>query len=376
MCPTDRSVDYRRAVLDQNAFLESHHSGLGRLLGIEFTDAKPDRIVARMALGPAHYTRGDVVHGGVIMAMADCCGSYGTVLNLPCGHTTGTIESKTNFMRRGEGSELVAESTPVHLGRTLCIWRTAVRRGSGRPIAEVTQTQIVMEERPDESRAPVDPARESSAAADGDGPAPPESAIVADRKRQIFEGASRVLSEKGYAAATIREIAAAAGMPVPTMYQYIERKEDLLLFIYESFMADYTAALRDAVTAAGTPNAKLDAALKETVANFDRNHEYIKLMFQETRALAPEARRRVYELDGRFIAVWREILEGIAPSNGAAPADPRLMANFIYFLCAVWPLRHWAIADHGREAVEAALAGFVKGGLGLTAAGMGDANHG
>jgi uncharacterized protein (TIGR00369 family) len=370
--------------LDQNAFLESHHSGLGQLLGIEFTDARPDRIVARLALGPAHYTRGDVVHGGVIMAMADCCGAYGTVLNLPPGHTTGTIESKTNFMRRGEGAELIAESTPVHLGRTLCIWRTAVRRGSGRPIAEVTQTQIVMAEpsgaagtsAQEQIDGEAGEAVDAASGAANECAATADSAIVADRKRQIFEGASRVLSEKGYAAATIREIAAAASMPVPTMYQYIERKEDLLLFIYESFMADYTGALRAAVEAAPTPDAKLDAALKETIANFDRNHEYIKLMFQETRALAPEARRRVYELDGRYIAVWREILERISTTNGAAPANPQLMANFIYFLCSIWPLRHWAIADHGREAVEAALAGFIKGGLGLAAETTGETQHG
>ncbi|MBT5414812.1 MAG: hotdog fold thioesterase [Rhodospirillaceae bacterium] len=341
------------------------------MLGIEFTDARPDRVVARMALAPAHYTRGDVVHGGVIMAMADCCGAYGTVLNLPPGHTTGTIESKTNFMRRGEGAELMAESTPVHLGRTLCVWRTAVRRGAGRPIAEITQTQIVMAEASEDSGTAANAARGKT-----DAEAGAESVVVADRKRQIFEGASRVLSEKGYAAATIREIAAAAGMPVPTMYQYIERKEDLLFFIYESFMADYTAALRATVAAAATPDAKLDAALKETIANFDRNHEYIKLMFQETRALAPEARRRVYELDGRYIAVWREILAGIVPVNGAAPADPALMANFIYFLCTVWPLRHWAIADHGRAAVEAALSAFVKGGLGLTLENPQETNHG
>lgn len=370
--------------MDPSAFIDGHDSGLGRLLGIEFTDARPDRILARLALGPSHYTRGDVVHGGVIMAMADCCGAYGTVLNLPPGHTTGTIESKTNFMRRGEGAELIAESTPVHLGRTLCVWRTAIRRGSGKPIAEVTQTQIVMAE---PANVPANPARElseesageavhGSSAAETETAVPAESTVVADRKRQIFEGASRVLSEKGYAAATIREIAAAAGMPVPTMYQYIERKEDLLLFIYESFMVDYTTALREAVATARTPDAKLDAAIRETIANFDRNHEYIKLMFQETRALAPEARRRVYELDGRYIAVWREILERISPANGGAPANPLLMANFIYFLCTIWPLRHWAIADHGRASVEAALAGFIKGGLGLAVESAGEAGHG
>ncbi|MGZ0245688.1 MAG: hypothetical protein ACKVH1_06915, partial [Alphaproteobacteria bacterium] len=81
-----------------------------------------------------------------------------------------------------------------------------------------------------------------------------------------------------------------------------------------------------------------------------------------------DAREKVYALDTRYISVWREILEGIVPSSDdlseESGSDAELLANFIYFLCTVWPLRHWAIGGHGLARVERTLAQFIKHGIG------------
>ena len=68
------------------------------LLGIEFIEAAPDRVVAEMNVREDLCTRPAVLHGGAIMAFADTLGAAGTILNLPEGAGTTTIESKTNFI--------------------------------------------------------------------------------------------------------------------------------------------------------------------------------------------------------------------------------------------------------------------------------------
>ena len=68
------------------------------LLGIEFVAAAPDRIVAELTVRAELCTRPAVLHGGAIMAFADTLGGVGTMLNLPEGSGTTTIESKTNFI--------------------------------------------------------------------------------------------------------------------------------------------------------------------------------------------------------------------------------------------------------------------------------------
>jgi uncharacterized protein (TIGR00369 family) len=326
---------------------------LAAVFGITVSATQRDRITASMHVEAEHLTSDGAVFGGVLIALADCASAHGAAQSLPTDHIASAIDTNANFLRRGDGDMLEAIATPLHAGRTTSVWRTVIKRGKGRPIAEITQTHLVLPVKP-ERRRPVLVSANTAAEA---------APVAEERKRQIFQGASRVIAEKGFASASIRDIAAAAGMPVPTMYQYIERKEDLLFLIYESFLQDYADTLRRAVEAAPSPAEKLQAAIAATLDNFDRNHAYIKLMFQETRALSPEGRARVYELDARYIRVWTAILSEISGKDGAA--DPELLANLVYFLCSVWPLRYWTIGKFGRAQVEAAIASLLKVGLGL-----------
>ena len=115
------------------------------LLGIEFVSAAPDKIVAEMTVRQDLSTRPAVLHGGAVMAFADTLGATGTILNLPNGAGTTTIESKTNFVGPAPlGARLTGEATPVHRGRRTMVWQTRITTAEGHLVALVTQTQLVL----------------------------------------------------------------------------------------------------------------------------------------------------------------------------------------------------------------------------------------
>jgi uncharacterized protein (TIGR00369 family) len=115
------------------------------LLGIEFLSAAADKVVARMRVREDLCTRPAVLHGGAVMAFADTLGAAGTILNLPEGAGTTTIESKTNFLASAAlGTEVVGEAAPVHRGRRTMVWQTRITTAEGRLVALVTQTQLVL----------------------------------------------------------------------------------------------------------------------------------------------------------------------------------------------------------------------------------------
>jgi 1,4-dihydroxy-2-naphthoyl-CoA hydrolase len=115
------------------------------LLGIELVSATSEQIIARMRVREDLCTRPAVLHGGAIMAFADTLGAFGTIVNLPEGASTTTIESKTNFVASAAaGTEILGEATPVHRGRRTMIWQTRVTNAEGRLLALVTQTQLVL----------------------------------------------------------------------------------------------------------------------------------------------------------------------------------------------------------------------------------------
>jgi uncharacterized protein (TIGR00369 family) len=86
-----------------------------------------------------------VLHGGAIMAFADTLGAMGTIVNLPQGAGTTTVESKTNFVAPAPvGTRVIGETIPVHRGRRTMIWQTRISTSEGRLVALVTQTQLVL----------------------------------------------------------------------------------------------------------------------------------------------------------------------------------------------------------------------------------------
>jgi 1,4-dihydroxy-2-naphthoyl-CoA hydrolase len=97
---------------------------------------------------PELCTTNGIIHGGVIMALADSAGGACALLNLPKEAVgTSTIESKTNFLGAVRSGTITAIATPLHVGGTTIVVETSVRDASGRLVAKVTQSQIVLRPR-------------------------------------------------------------------------------------------------------------------------------------------------------------------------------------------------------------------------------------
>lgn len=133
----DRS-EQERIALDQPAF--------ARLLGFRLIGITQDELVGEVAVTDELANRNGVMHGGAIMAMADNLGGTATMINLPPGKSTTTVESKTNFLRPIRvGDTATGRSVPLHRGRTTMVWQTTITRGDGKVAAIVTQTQMVID---------------------------------------------------------------------------------------------------------------------------------------------------------------------------------------------------------------------------------------
>ena len=118
---------------------------LAETLGIRSDEYTPERVVLSLEWSHSLCTSGGIMHGGVIMALADSAGGACALLNLPDGAVgTSTIESKTNFIGAVRKGRVTATATPLHRGGTTIVVETDVRDDSGKLVAKVTQTQLVL----------------------------------------------------------------------------------------------------------------------------------------------------------------------------------------------------------------------------------------
>lgn len=115
-------------------------------LGVEIDEASKAKVVGHLLVRPDLCTAGSIVHGGTIMAFADCLGAIGGFLALPQGATaTTTIESKTNFLGPAPaGSTLIGTAEALKAGKRLSVWQTRIFTQDGADVALVTQTQLVL----------------------------------------------------------------------------------------------------------------------------------------------------------------------------------------------------------------------------------------
>jgi uncharacterized protein (TIGR00369 family) len=112
------------------------------LIGIDLLEVGPELVRGRLDHAPERCTTGGLLHGGALMSLADSCGAVLAFLNLPEGSTgTGTIESKTNFVRGVTDGGVTATSRALHKGRTTIVVETELVRDDGKLAAKVTQTQ-------------------------------------------------------------------------------------------------------------------------------------------------------------------------------------------------------------------------------------------
>jgi len=132
--------------MDLLALVREHTPPFALLLGIRIREATPERVIAEMPVRDELCTLPAIAHGGALMAFADTLGAAATIVNLPPGAGTTTLESKTNFFAPAPvGSTVTGECTPLHRGRRTMVWQTSLTNADGRLLALVTQTQMVLE---------------------------------------------------------------------------------------------------------------------------------------------------------------------------------------------------------------------------------------
>jgi len=117
---------------------------LGTTLGIR-TFGGQDEVDATLEWAAELCTAAGVLHGGVLMTLADTAGAVCAFLNLPAGATTVTIESKTNFLGAVREGTVTARARPLHVGKSTIVIETDLLDTTGRRVARTMQTQAVMD---------------------------------------------------------------------------------------------------------------------------------------------------------------------------------------------------------------------------------------
>lgn len=181
---------------------------------------------------------------------------------------------------------------------------------------------------------------------------------------EILNVAASVFDRLGFHAATMEDVARAAGLTKGGLYYYLSGKEETLLAIHERYL---TAGLEEIRRIAGDSTTssldRLRRVIVELAAQQDRFRSELRLTLMELNALGSDNRSRVNEKRDAFEGVVGDLLEEGMADGHLRRGDRRLMTKFV-FGSLNW-MGVWYRPDGGYPADEIGVyfADLILGGL-------------
>ena len=151
-----------------------------------------------------------------------------------------------------------------------------------------------------------------------------------DAKRAaMMQAAVGVFAEKGYHAATVRDIVSAAGMAVGTFYFYFPDKETLFVHLYEETADFLLRAIGQAVTRHTTLPDQVQGGIQAYVHIALYEPAVVHLLLVGGVGAVPSLTSRWKKFRERLIAIWQRPLEAAMAQKNIPPQNCRRAAEAI-----------------------------------------------
>jgi AcrR family transcriptional regulator len=184
---------------------------------------------------------------------------------------------------------------------------------------------------------------------------------AAERRRLIEDAAARLFAQRGYAATTVEDIVAEAGVSKPMLYRHFESKKELQMKLLEHRRDELAATPLDSFLGGkGEPEQRLPAMIDAWFAHVEQHPDTSRVLFQDAtgdpdiQALQRELRRRQRAAD---IALLREFAPQL-PENELEPLGEIIRSSLTGL--ALWWLDHPGVP---RAVVVAAMLRMTTGML-------------
>jgi AcrR family transcriptional regulator len=201
---------------------------------------------------------------------------------------------------------------------------------------------------------------------------PQDESLVRARRRQIFLAACRVLGRKSFHEASVRELALEAGIATGSIYVYLQSKDELLILIAESMVAELVEmlpAIRD--RAGGDPRRELIDVMRAILDVIDRHREAFTVLHHEGRYLErrPRYRNAMRAVVQPYVQAVVDVLERGRDGGAIHFANARTAAHAIHMLCAGWAMGANSLKGIDKETYWREIEALVEGRFFAAAAG-------
>ncbi|HOY63115.1 MAG TPA: TetR/AcrR family transcriptional regulator [bacterium] len=156
------------------------------------------------------------------------------------------------------------------------------------------------------------------------------------RRRQIFNGATKVFAQKGYSSATTQEIADAAGLAKGTLYEYVQSKEEILMLTVKEGLSLVKTETDKAIAGMEDPMDRLQAALRVQL-NFAKKYRHAaRVLRLEIFDLSENGRKFLSKIVDDHIEMFRAFIDDGIEKGRLKKLDSRIAAELLMHACSFY----------------------------------------
>jgi len=141
---------------------------------------------------------------------------------------------------------------------------------------------------------------------------------------QILDASVDVIGNRGFYEASVSEIARKAGVATGTVYNYFERKEDLLVEVFRKFLGDHVRAIRSQLSQDRPGRAQLETLCYTHLKRFEDNRSLAAVLHIHWREVQPIIRVGILPaLLSWFDTIAKMLEDGVAAGEFSSGIDVR-----------------------------------------------------
>lgn len=149
----------------------------------------------------------------------------------------------------------------------------------------------------------------------------------------LYPAAIDLFYERGYEAATLRQLAAALGVQAGSIYNYVAGKQELLFTIIRSVMEQLNAESRAVAEAPGPTPERLRRLVEATVIFHATHTKEVFIGNHELRSLEPANLAAILALRDEFECIYQNLLGEGMRQGVFMPADVKVTSYALLAMC-------------------------------------------
>lgn len=189
-----------------------------------------------------------------------------------------------------------------------------------------------------------------------------------DALERLYDAAVELIGEHGYAATSVDEIVARAGVAKGTVYYHFKGKADLLSTLLEDGLRRLSASFSSEIDGAQGPQEALRALVHAELTYIQRHQAFSKLLMSEMWRVDNDWQQGLRLLREQYVSVFAAVIaQGVEDGVFRAGLDAQATGSTIFGMVATGALDWLVFCPQKTIAeVEPGLRSMVLGAVGAT----------